>query len=168
MSSYSVIVKDTNARFQDLSKQGPYDIYVEGVFTENFEGVMTFRLGDVSSKVVGLIKLSQEFLITLLTTRGSDMFEPNKGTALAELPGSNFYDISEVEIVCRESVISAARQVQDAQRKFLPSIPEEVLRSAELLSINSIGDEVQPRILVVSEAGHFAKVGLPAINVYFG
>jgi len=165
MASYSNIVQSSNTRFVALPKEGPYDLYVQGVFSQNFEGLMSFRLGETSAKTSGLMKLSHQYLSTLLTTPGSDLFEPTKGTQLASLIGGNFYDPEQLRIVIRESVIEASRQVVAQQSLYRPINADEILRSATLKSLTIVGTEAFPYILLISAAGRFANVKLPGINV---
>lgn len=165
MSNYKVIVPGSNGRFSALG-DGPYDLYVQGVFTENFEGYMSFALGDVSAKIAGIIKLSQQFLITLLTTPGSDMFEPDKGTSLANLVGGNFYDRGEVEVLVKDSVKSAGKQVLSQQTLVRPASLDEILLSVELSSLDIVNDYIRPYILLRSQAGRFSNIRLPNINVF--
>ena len=167
MPSYADIVPSSNNRFVELSVGGPYDVYVQGVFTQNFEGILSLSLGDVSSKIAGIIKLSQEFLITFLTSPGTDMFEPSKGTAFAGLIGGNYYDPTEVRIVTTESVKTAEKYIKRQQSRFRPAKLSETLAFAELSRIDQLTeDAIEPYILIRSVAGQFVDVELPSINVY--
>jgi hypothetical protein len=167
MTDYRAIVPASNQRFVTLSEDGPYDLYVQGVFAESFEGRMSFQLGETSSKVSGLITLSQQFLIVLLTTPGSDLFDPLRGTSFSSLIGGNFYDPAEVRIVVRESVATAEKYVRREQTRNPPSKLSERLVSAELLRIEQPAeDRVAPYILLRSAEGRFANVELPSINVF--
>ena len=165
MSSFNVINKQFNNRYVDLESGQRYDLYIQGVFTSTFEGVMSMTLGSPSSKIAGLVKLSQQFLITLLTSRGSDIIEPTKGTEFSDLIGGNYNSKDELMIIIKESIKSAAKQVINQQTNYRPDSNDEVLKSAELLKMEILEDELHPYILITSEAGRLAKVELPGLKV---
>jgi hypothetical protein len=164
--SYKNIDRTVNVRFTEPTSVDTFDIYVQGVFSKDFEGPLSFTLGDTSAKISGVIKLSQIFLITLLTSRGSDIFDRNRGTDFSDLIGGNFSDLDEISLVIKTSVREATRQIQEIQTQFLPVNTDEILRSAEVQRIDTLADSVFPYVLISSAAGSQTQVKLPVAKVF--
>ena len=96
--------------------------------------VLRFRLGTMPRKVGGLLKLIQTYIKILLTTPGSDSWEPQSGGGLLDNLGQ--YDGRGIVgdlILANDRVV---RQLVQKQSKDLSIPADERLISAKVLSAN--------------------------------
>jgi len=103
------------------------------------------------SKVSGMHRLAQKFLLELLTVRGSAIYRPRRGCDfLVELhTGGN---ISPVQVygAYSRALLSVTANLQSAEYETDP--PDEQFHSAELDLVEIMGDTVSIRITLTSMA----------------
>lgn len=125
---------------------------------------MSFAIGDRSKALTGLLKLVQLFVKVLMTSQGSDIFDPDWGGNLQDIVGS-LISTNRTDVVggaVARSISSTSDQIRRAQLS-LSNVPlEERLLTASLvkLSILRQTDEVRVRVLIDSVAGQRALTGI--------
>jgi hypothetical protein len=146
----------------NLETGGTYDILsvkVEGTYPE---GKISFGFYDVPMKITGLQKVAQVFLKTLLTTKGSDVFYPNRGTEFPDMTvNSNaIYDDATLLEEIRSAVNDAANQTINALN--VNTVDESsCLYSVEVLGLDRISEGIVLYMQLKTLAGEFAAVSLP-------
>ena len=116
---------------------------------------ITFTMGINPQILSGLNKLTQIVLITLLTTSGTDKFDPNSGGNLLRLLGTpvdptNLSDItSAVTVIINDTQTQILSEQEDIN---LPS--NERLNRIDLLGVNLSADlELEVDIAIVNDDG---------------
>jgi hypothetical protein len=100
------------------------------------KSVLKFRVGRVTSKVSGVMRLMQVFLKVLFTTPGRDIFAPRIGAAALKNLGLTFGSEGGKQLVSDfvVAVATASRQIVAIQGRD-PSIPfDERLLSAKVVA----------------------------------
>lgn len=147
---------------KNLAVGGSYDLLMikfEGTFPE---GVISFGLYDTPMKITGIQKVAQVFLCTLMTTRGSDPFYPNKGTKFPELAvGSN-------QLTDDTTYLSdIADSVKDAEAQTIVATsisnidPSSILAKAEVIGLDKVPEGVIMYIGITTAAGVTASISMP-------
>lgn len=124
---------------------------------------LKFTFGNIPRKITGVQKVAQVFLKCLLTSKGSDLLNPNQGTSLAEfLRYSNITTDSASELY---SILRAS--VQDAvdQAKYILNIPgtskESQIDSADIKHVKAYDEGFHVIIRLVTRAGVEAPIAVP-------
>lgn len=154
----------------NLPSNGSYDILIVQ-FSEGFpNSKLTFNfalfnegsgmLEGVTRKVTGVQKVAQKFLYTLLTTKGTDAFNPEKGTELSEmLAGGNLYSQGYAESVISSSISDAVSQM--VTLTSLDPDPSSRLSSVELNSVQIGVNSVAATMTLYTDAGDQAPIYVP-------
>lgn len=126
------------------------------------ESAVVLDVGGGNGYVSGTAKLMQTVIKVMLTTPGSDIFNPQLGGGLRTVLGSTFGDARSAEARARQSISDTESQLQ-ALHASMPRLPlAEKLRSISVLSISySIDDSaLYARIAVTSQDGNRVSSGV--------
>ena len=85
---------------------------------------------------MGVIRNIQKYCVILLTNKGTDRLHPLFGTRLSELPMMNISSNSDIRLFINDQVRSATSQFFSLQKEDNTLVPDDVLVSVELVSIN--------------------------------
>jgi len=100
----------------NLAVGGTYDLLLVK-FVGNFpEGQITFGMYDTPMKITGLQKVAQVFLKTLMTSKGSDPFYPQRGTFFPNLAVNANKQSDDATLLAdiRDTVTDCVDQVRSA------------------------------------------------------
>lgn len=126
------------------------------------ESAVILDVGGGNGYVSGTAKLLQTVIKVLLTTPGSDIFNPQLGGGLRTVLGTNFNDAITAEARVRQAISDTEGQLR-ALHSAMPRLPEaEKLRSIAVLSVEfSIDDSaLYTRIAVTSQDGNRVSSGV--------
>ena len=147
---------------KNLSTNGTYDLLMvkfEGTYPE---GKLNFGFYNVPMKITGIQKVSQQFLKTLLTSKGSDPFYPDRGTFLPSLmtgPNitlNNGAFISDINDAIRDAS-TQVRNISDAD--IIDA--ESALDSVQLLGADRLTEGWFIVLGLTTLAGESAKIAIP-------
>lgn len=154
----------------NLPTDGSFDILLVQ-FSEGFpNSKLTFSfalfnqdsgmLEGVTRKVTGVQKAAQKFLYTLLTTKGTDAFNPERGTDITEiLSGGNLYSQGYAEGIISGAVKDAANQVSSFSA--LDPDPSSRLSSVEVNNVQIGVNSVAVTMTIYTDAGDQAPIFVP-------
>lgn len=146
----------------NLEPGGTYDLLMVKVQGEFPEGQINFGLYDVPMKITGLQKVVQTFLKTLLTTKGSDVFYPERGTEFPEMTvnANSLLDDDILIAELTEAINDASIQVKNSLN--VNTIDESsCLYSVNILGLDRVSEGIVLYMQVVTLAGEFAAVSVP-------
>lgn len=164
-----VITSNTTllAQLPDVLQRAP-EVFSVTVLSNRFtitsRSLFRFRIGKRPGKVKGILRLLQLFIKVLLTSPGSDIFNPTAGGGVLSQVGSTFGKDASTNMMT-DFVIAVTR----AQRQIIAmqSREQRSPRSERLLSASVIGsqfDKLQGafyvRIQIVNQAGQTAEGNL--------
>lgn len=147
---------------KNLAVGGSYDLLLikfEGTFPE---GSISFGLYDTPMKITGIQKVAQIFLKTLLTTRGSDPFYPNRGTQFPSLTvGAN-------QLTDDTTYLSdIADSVRDAEAQTIVATsisnidPSGILSKIDVIGLDKVQEGVVMYLGITTAAGVTASISVP-------
>lgn len=125
-------------------------------------GLIKFGIGDSPPKLVGLNKLVQIVLITLLTSTGSDKFE-DYGGGLMDLLGRPMNPSEITGIKSEIAIVVSSTQDQIISEQIDPNLPpRERLLRIDLIDVQLNRDllELEITIRIINEEGDYAFVKL--------
>jgi len=132
--------------------------------TLSLKSSLKFRIGNKPGKATGVLKLSQKYLRVLMTTPGSDVFNPNLGGGLLNIIKSQF-GIMDGSVALHNAVIAAdtaTRQViaLQSQNSRLPL--DERLLSATVTEaqFDKSTGSILLTVEIESQAGRLAVANL--------
>ena len=153
----------------NLRPGGTFDLLLTKTINKNPakwpEGQVVFSLYDVPRKVTGIHKVSQYFLRTLLTTKGSDPIRPEKGTQFPQLIAlSNVHsDNNNSEFI---SDITSCVEDASNQCRSLLNIdninPDEALDRVEIIGIQALEEGWFVTLYLITLAGEGINVAVPS------
>lgn len=121
-------------------------------FTRTIESSkVQFAIGDKTRKVDGILKLVQLFTKWILTSPGSDMFNPSRGGGLQQIVGqvSTTREMQPVLASITRAITNTVSQMRTAQLG-VPNLPvNERLLSASLLGMDIYEAQMQARAKVL-------------------
>lgn len=126
------------------------------------ESAIILDVGGGNGYVAGTAKLLQTVVKVLLTTPGSDIFNPELGGDLRSVIGTNFNDARTAELRVRQSISDTESQLTTLHAG-MPTLPaSERLRSITVLSIEVSIDNSSlfARIAVTSQDGNRVSSGV--------
>lgn len=126
------------------------------------ESAIVLDVGGGNGYVAGTAKLLQLVIKVLLTTPGSDIFNPQLGGGLRSVLGTNFNDAVTAETRVRQAISNTEGQLR-ALHASMPQLPDsEKLRSISVLSLDfSLDDSaLYARIAVTSQDGNRVSSGV--------
>lgn len=117
-------------------------------------GLITFKIQ--AKKVSGLDKLVQVVVLALLNSPGRDVLDPDRGSGIPTLVGSNIdpNDSTEIFAEVAQRVMRTQAEIIDSQIG-LDESDEEQLREIKIINIERGGsiDEIFVRLKIINEAG---------------
>lgn len=121
-------------------------------FTRTIESSkVQFAIGDKTRKVDGILKLVQLFTKWILTSPGSDMFNPSRGGGLQQIVGqvSTTKEMQPVLASITRSITNTVSQMR-ASQIGVPNLPvNERILSANLLGMDVYEAQMQARARVL-------------------
>lgn len=126
------------------------------------EGRLAFGVNTTPMKVTGLQKVAQVFIKTLMTSRGSDPFYPNKGTTFVSLirnsniTGSDTLLMSEIH----DCISQASSQTSSSTRAFNKDKASQ-LESVEILGLDTFEEGFVLYLKMRTMAGEDSAITLP-------
>lgn len=146
----------------NLDVGGKYDLLVMD-FSEGFpEGSVSFRMTDTPRKITGVQKVAQTFFQVLMTTQGTDLLRPNRGTKFPQLAmyANRIGSASNVEAELIDEVANAEAQVKYILNTSGTDTANQLNR-VRVLAID-VGDEsITMFLYLVTNAGERAQVSIP-------
>lgn len=147
----------------NLNPGGTYDLLLVKTDGAYPEGKLSFSLYNTPMKITGVQKVAQVFLKILLTSKGSDPFNPSYGTVLpGMLPGSNVSDISAqtLAIDIQDAIKDASSQTR-AALNVNTADTSSCLDYAEMLGIDVVDQGAVVYVSLVTLDGVSAAISLP-------
>ena len=113
-------------------------------------------------KITGVQKVVQTFLKTLLTSKGSDPFYPERGTLFQALTINANQTTSDPIFISSvtDCINDAASQVQ-AGLNFNNPDPTSCISSAQLISLDKYDDSLVIYVQIITLSGLTTSVALP-------
>ncbi len=147
----------------NLEANSRYDILIYD-FPEGYPtGTVALGFGENPKRISGISKVSQIFLKTLMTLRGSDVVNPNYGTIFPTFTGS--YNLQSTDLSDVSSDVTGAIRDAEEQAKSILNIPTEgltsQLESVTIVDITQIEDMLTLRVALRTRAGETAPIALP-------
>jgi phage baseplate assembly protein W len=126
------------------------------------ESAVVLDVGGGNGYVSGTAKLLQTVIKVLLTTPGSDIFNPQLGGGLRSVIGTNFNDATSAEMRVRQAISDTENQLQVLHSGTTNLPISEKLRSISVLSVEfSIeSSALYARIAVTSQDGNRVSSGV--------
>lgn len=126
------------------------------------ESAVVLDVGGGDGYVSGTAKLLQTFIKVLLTTPGSDLFNPTLGGGLRSVIGTAFNSSVTAESRVRTAISNTENQLQSLHSGASNLPASEKLRSVSVLSVEfSIDDSaLYARIAVTSQDGNRVSSGV--------
>jgi len=155
----------TNSRVgteSNLEQGGTYDLLMiqyEGAYPE---GKISFGVGNTPMKITGVQKVAQTFMKILLTSKGSDVIYPLRGTSLPYLILSA--NITYEDSVVHSEILSA---VKDAESQTIFSMnsaetdTSSMLRQTQVLGLDIGEDSITMYVQIETMDGMKASVAVP-------
>ena len=146
----------------NLEVGGTHDLLMVKVEGDFPEGKVSFGFYDVPMKITGLQKVVQTFLKVLLTTKGSDVIYPDRGSFFPEMTvGAN-------QLVDDNALLSdLSDAIKDAtgQTRSILNVNSSDITSAldrvEILGLDRISEGVMIYLQVITLAGELAAISVP-------
>lgn len=147
----------------NLDNNSRYDLLIFD-FPDGYPvGSINLGFGKTPKRITGVEKVAQVFLKSLLTSSGSDVVYPTRGTEFPEFTGThNLQTTDNAEAI---SLITNAIDSAAAQAKSILNRPTEglssQLESATLIGLEQIEDSTSVQIHVLTKSGETAPIALP-------
>lgn len=158
MSEFGNITEFVGRRFDALAFRGA---------DRSGESLLSQSLFDEASSgavVTGVYKLSQRFLLELLTAKGSIPFRPERGTDfIREVQSGRIRSEQDATLSFNFALVDVQQNLQAEEDDFtaIPMPDDERFDRAELETLTLIGDFLQLTTTVFSLAGTSRTVVLP-------
>ena len=112
------------------------------------------------SYVSGLQKLAQNFLVELMTQKGSVRFEPDFGSRLpSELRGMNILSLNDLHGSLARSLNDVVMNIRSRER--MTDTPDELLADVSIIDLRQMLDRVIVSLRLRSESGTDLVMKLP-------
>lgn len=155
----------TNSRIGtafNLEQGGTYDLLMIQYTGAYPEGKISFGVGNTPMKITGVQKVAQTFMKLLMTSKGSDVIYPLRGTELPYLVLNA--NISQEDSAVYSEIISAVKDAEVQTRYSMNSSETDtssMLRQASVLGLD-IGDEsITMYVQIETMDGMTASVAVP-------
>jgi len=146
----------------NLEAGGTYDMLLMD-FSGGFPvGAVDFTLTDTPRKITGIQKVAQTFLLTLMTTRGSDALRPNKGTRFSALAmyANRVGTAASVEAELVDEITDAEAQVKYILNRSTDDLTSQLDR-VQVLAIDVGEESITMFLYLITRAGERAQVAIP-------
>lgn len=148
---------DTN-----LEQGGTHELLLMD-FSEGFPvGAVDFTLTDTPRKISGIQKVAQLFLVTLMTSKGTDVLYPTKGTNFPELAiSANRMGVNrQLENELIDEVADAEAQVKYILNRSGSDVSSQLNR-VQVLAVDVGVESITMFLYLVTNAGERAQVAIP-------
>ena len=121
-----------------------------------------FEIGTIPRRVRGTLRLAQQFLMLLLQTPGSDVFNPELGGGLQSITNGAANTSTKITSAVTQAVNDAAEQMRRAQMGISNLSASERLLDASIqsISVSSSTSETHLKILIESVGGEDVSTGV--------
>jgi phage baseplate assembly protein W len=146
----------------NLEVGGTYDMLLMD-FSGGFPvGAVDFTLTNTPRKITGIQKVAQTFLLTLMTTRGSDALRPNKGTRFSALAmyANRVGTAANVEAELIDEITDAEAQVKYILNRSTDDLTSQLDR-VQVLAIDVGEESITMFLYIITRAGERAQVAIP-------
>jgi hypothetical protein len=157
-------IKNTNPRigtFANLPSGGTYDLLMI-TYPDGFpEGQIQFNIDSTPRKITGVQKAAQLFVKILMTTKGSDVVYPNRGTLFSSFTvGAN---VIVDDPILQSNLASAVSDATSQTRIALSSDPDPSSRltNVQLAGFNATDDAITMFVQLTTASGVSAQVAIP-------
>lgn len=147
----------------NLETDGTYDLLIMG-FPNGFpRGYISFEIGDTPRRITGVQKVVQSFLITLMTSKGSDPIAPNRGTAFNAYTnnanvGANPDELNAAILQCVSDAEAQTKQILNSDNNDLAS----QLESVQFLFARALNETTTFGLQILTRAGELTSIAIPA------
>lgn len=132
-------------------------------FSDGFPvGSVEFKLTDTPRKISGIQKVAQTFVHILMTTRGSDVLRPSKGTIFQSLASyaNRVGTVSSVQAELIDEVASAEAQVKYILNTTRADTASQLNR-VQVMAIDVGQESITMFLYIITNAGERAQVAIP-------
>src|SRR5438128_1929853 len=146
----------------NLDTGATYDLLIME-FSEGFPvGAVDFNLTDTPRKITGIQKVAQTFLHILMTTKGSDVLRPNKGTSFSALAlyANRVGSAANIESELVDEVTDAEAQVKYILNTGTSDLASQLNR-VQVAAIDVGTESITMILYLVTNAGERAQVAVP-------
>jgi phage baseplate assembly protein W len=125
------------------------------------EGQIKFNIDDTPRKITGIQKVAQMLLKILLTTKGSDVIYPNRGTQFPNyaINANQTLDNAVLRSELALAVRDAETQVKAATASS--SDPSSQLARVQIAGIDLVSEGLVMYLQMITKAGATAQVAVP-------
>lgn len=146
----------------NLPQGATYDILVLSHADGYPEGKIDFKFYDTPRKITGVQKVTQTFVRILFTGKGSDVLNPNFGTAFSDLTlNANRTGVD------RDLYISISNAVRDAEKQTIAvsntvtADESSQLDKVTILGIDTSNESIIMYLKIQTVAGELAQISIP-------
>jgi len=139
-----------------------YDVYIEGVPSDEVRNVQFITFGEKSIAVKGVYKLLSRVMKCFMTPKGTDLSDVDYGTDIIAHVGGNV-DPKTLRILAGRAITDVESKIREYDAEYILD-DDERLGSLELLDIVVEPDSVKFSVAVTSAQGNKAYSN---IWVYF-
>lgn len=146
----------------NLAVGGKYDLLIMD-FSDGFpQGAVNFRMTDTPRKITGIQKVAQTFFQVLMTTQGSDLLRPYRGTKFPQLAmyANRVGSASNIEAELIDEVANAETQVKYILNTS-GSDASNQLNRVQVLAIDVGEESITMFLYLITNAGERAQVSIP-------
>lgn len=133
-------------------------------WTDGVQGEAQFTFGTLSKKTTGLIKVTNRFIKILLTRKGSDPFNLDRGTFFDDLQYMGGDSTQNIGTFAAEQLKQAHSQILEIQSDNAFPEDENINKVSLLKVIRPSQDKVQFQVQIITEAGEGANIMIPIIG----
>lgn len=147
----------------NLENNSRYDILTYD-FPEGYPtGMIALGFGKTPKRISGIEKVSQVFIKTLMTYRGTDVVSSTRGTEFPSFTGTRnlqVSDLTEISADIRDAISDA-----ESQAKSILNVPTEGLTSqldsVQIINVDQFEDSTNINVRLITKAGETAPIALP-------
>ncbi len=146
----------------NLDSGGTYDMLLMD-FSEGFPvGSVDFTLTNTPRKITGIQKVAQTFLLTLMSTRGSDALRPTRGTNFSAIAmyANRVGTAANVEAELVDEIADAESQVKYILNSSSTDLSSQLDR-VQVLAIDVGDDSITMFLYLITRAGERAQIAVP-------
>jgi hypothetical protein len=139
------------------------DLNITGMFNT---GKATISFGSVTTKVAGVHKLAQKYLLELFTVLGSQPDYPDYGTKLiATLLGGNLQSVAHVTHVFNIASWKVVKKLRREQKGEADIPSDEQMNTVTLQKVTVLNDEIRFSAKLFTRAGQTLDLILPVAGI---
>lgn len=141
---------------------GKSDLYLGHALDLSSDSIfpIKFELVENTTPVQGGIKLVQQFLRTLLTDKGTDVFDPTRGTYFYKLLLGNGTDLEAIKNTAYEAIRDAESQVKYHTRRHYVN-KDEILNKVSIDQLYLYNNGIVIELTLLTEEGVDIVIKVP-------